>query len=189
MHLSQAEALLSENLPGWTMAGAGGFDYVGDGTVESHGGPGLCWYARAVYENLVLEVEWRVASRTDNSAIFLHCPPLAADPGPAVERGYEVQIDERGFDPERCVEDSALHATGAIYKLAPALAPASYPIGEWNRFHIVVRSGMLQVTLNGELVSRVRDVSRAPRGHIALQAHHDGSSVQFRELRVRRLEE
>ncbi len=189
MHLFQAEALLSEDLSGWTMAGEGGFDYVGAGVVESRGGPGLCWYGREIYENLVLEVEWRVASRTDNSGVFLRCPPLAADPAPAIERGFEVQIDERGYDPEARVEDSALHSTGAIYKLAPALAHASYPIGEWNRFHIVARGGTLEVALNGELVSRTRGASREPRGHVALQAHHEGSRVQFRALRVRRLEE
>lgn len=182
-------SLFSRDLSGWRMAGQGGFRWVADDTIESHGGSGLLWYADQIYENFILRVQWRVTARDDNSGVFVRCPPLQDDPAPAISRGYEIQIDDRGYDPQRKVEGSDLHLTGAVYKLAPAHALYSREVGQWNAFEIVARGGLIEVTLNGAQASRLTDASREPRGHIALQAHHEGSRVQFRELQVRRLED
>ncbi|HKG01031.1 MAG TPA: DUF1080 domain-containing protein, partial [Xanthobacteraceae bacterium] len=114
----------------------------------------------------------------------LRSPPLFDDDGPAVEKGYEVQIDDRGFDPESQAIGSALHRTGAIYKLAPAVALLSAPVGAWNRFRIAARGRLITVELNGSEASRLEHGSRALSGHVALQAHHEGSAVQFRDLRI-----
>jgi hypothetical protein len=129
-------------------------------------------------------VAWRVTRLEDNSGIFLRCPPLSDTPQPAIERGYEVQIDERGFDPQHNVFDSALHATGAIYQLAPAIRRCSQSVGEWNAFEITARGATLAVELNGQQVSILENASRELRGHIGLQNHHEGSAVQFRDLHV-----
>jgi hypothetical protein len=45
----------------------------------------------------------------------------------------------------------------------------------------------LAVKLNREEVSHLEHASREPQGHIGLQNHHDGSAVQFRDLRITRL--
>src|SRR5690606_5261500 len=111
------------------------------------------------------------------------------DPKPAIERGYEIQIDDYGVDPETGKNFSRLHLTGAIYKLAPVRFVTSYGAALWNRFEITARGGTIEVVLNDELVSKLTDASREPRGHIALQAHHEGSNVQFRNLELRRLED
>jgi hypothetical protein len=181
-------ALLSPTLEGWRMAGKGGFFWTDDGALESRGGSGLLWYAEAVFDDFVARVDWRVSAPEDNSGIFLRTPPLTRDDiGPAIERGYEIQIDERGVDPASGTLGSALHLTGAVYKLAPATARASRPIGEWNRFEIHARGDTIAVALNGTAVARLDDGARGTRGHLALQAHHDGSRVQFRDLLVKRL--
>src|SRR3712207_727458 len=113
------KSLLTPARAGWRMAGAGGFHWTGaHGALESFGGPGLLWYADEAFADFVLLVEWRATGPEDNSGVFLHCPPLVQDLGPAIERGYEVQIDERGLDPETGRLDSPLHLTGAIYRLA-----------------------------------------------------------------------
>lgn len=176
--------LLTSDLAGWRMAGPGGFRWTSGGTVESHGGSGLFWYAEEVFENFVLTVEWRTASLEDNSGVFLRFPPLTDSPQPAIERGYEVQIDDRGLDPEKQALDSPLHLTGAIYKLAPATRRCSRPVGSWNSFEVVADGPVICVRLNGEEVSRLGNASREPSGHIGLQNHHEGSAVQFRSLRV-----
>lgn len=189
MTLYYFHPLLSDGLSDWKMAGRGGFRVVAANTIESHGGPGLLWYAGQVYENFVLRVEWRTMRGDANSGVFIRCPPLADDFQPAIDRGYEIQIDDYGVDPEHDRSFSRLHITGAIYKLAPARVVASRGAALWNDFEITARGGTIEVMLNGELVSRLTQASREPRGHIALQAHHDGSNVQFRNLQLRRLED
>ena len=178
------EQLLSFDLAGWRMAGPGGFRLLPDGAVESYGGSGLFWYSAEVFQDFALSVQWRISRPEDNSGVFLRSPPLSDSPQPAIERGYEVQIDDRGFDPERRVFDSALHLTGAIYKLAPAIQRCSRPVGAWNLFEIAARGAILAVKLNGTEVSRLENAARRPRGHVGLQNHHDGSAVQFRQLRI-----
>jgi hypothetical protein len=104
----------------------------------------------------------------------------------ADRQGYEVQIDDRGYDPDTKAFNSPLHLTGAIYKLAPALKRASRPVGDWNTFVIEARGHRLSVTLNGELVSGLmEDHGRPLRGHIGLQTHHPGARVQFRNIYIR----
>lgn len=172
------------DLDGWRMAGPGGFRQIPNGIIESYGGPGLFWYAHEAFKDFVLTIEWRITLREDNSGVFLRAPPLSTSPQPAIERGYEVQIDDRGLDPDANVLGSALHLTGAIYRLAPAIRRLSRPVGEWNEFEITANGQMLAVKLNSEHVSLLENASREPRGHIGLQNHHEGSAVQFRNLRV-----
>jgi hypothetical protein len=180
--MSRAPRLLLSNLDGWRMAGAGGFRRLSHGVVESYGGPGLFWYADEVFADFVLSVEWRIARPEDNSGVFVRAPALSDDLQPAIERGYEVQIDDRGFDPAANVVGSALHLTRAIYQLAPAVRRPSLAVGEWNHFEITARGPTLAVSLNGEEVSCLDNASREQRGHIGLQNHHEGSAVRFRDL-------
>jgi hypothetical protein len=185
--------ILTDGLAGWAMAGHGRFNQVGDGVLETEGGPGLLWYTPETFDDFVLRVEWRASAVEDNSGVFLRFPPLGsshpdADWRLAVTDGYEVQIDDRGYDPQEKRFGSPLHRTGAIYRLAPAEVMASRPTGDWNVFEITALGLDISVLLNGTPVARLeRDVGRPRRGHIGLQNHHDGSRVQFRGIRIRRL--
>jgi hypothetical protein len=178
------------SLDDWRMAGYGGFTLQSGGILETDGGPGLLWYTKQEFGDLELEVDWRIASPTDNSGVFIRMPPLgngnlAQDWKPAVEQGYEIQIDERGVNPEAETLDDPLHLTGAIYTLAPARLRASLPIGEWNRFEIQAAGTTVSARLNGRPISQyVDDGSRRLSGFIGLQNHHPGSRVQFRNLRL-----
>jgi hypothetical protein len=184
--LDSAIDLLAD-LGAWRMAGSGRCVAAAEG-IESEGGPGLYWYARRDFADFVLRLEWRCGAPSDNSGVFIRTPPLDSDWHPAVEQGYEIQIDDRGYDPEARRTGSALHMTGAIYRLAPANALASHPVGAWNSFYIVARGTEITVTLNGIMTaSLTRDVGRRRSGHIALQCHHPGASVWFRRLRVQPL--
>lgn len=187
MTMERFQPLLRADLGGWKMAGRGGFRPVGEGVIESYGGPGLLWYAQEVYEDFVLKVEWRTMRGDANSGVFIRCPPLAGDPQPAIDRGYEIQIDDYGVDPQTGKMFSRLHITGAIYRLAPVRIVTSYGAALWNQFEITARGRTIEVALNGEQVSRLTDAAREPRGHIALQAHDEASNVQFRNLEILRL--
>lgn len=186
------EPIPLEPVDAWRMAGRGGFRRVGPGVIESDGGPGLLWWPRDELESFLLMVDWRTVTPDDNSGVFLRVPSLgAADPErdwlPAVHEGYEVQIDERGVDPATNTTGSAWHRTGAVYALAPARAVVARPPGCWNTFAIAARGPAVTVALNGVPASELREGRRRTRGYLALQAHHPGSRVAFRNLHVRRL--
>jgi len=181
------------SLQGWRMAGFGGFMELGANIIESVDGIGLLWFAAEEFDDFVLRVDWRASDRTDNSGVFIRFPALgASDPANdwkvAVDKGYEIQIDDRGFNPDTGSFDDPMHQTGAIYGIAAASHLASKPIGEWNTFEIEARGQDIRVHLNGALVSQLSgDGSRPTRGHIGLQNHHPGSRVQFRNIQIESL--
>lgn len=182
--MASYRSLLDSDLRGWRMAGPGGFRWAGPGVLESFGGSGLLWYADEAFADFILQVEWRVTAPEDNSGVFLRCPPLQDEARPAIEHGYEVQIDERGLDPAAGRLGSPLHLTGAIYRLAPARPGLSWPVGAWNLFEIIAGGPCIEVRLNGAEASRLDNGSRRLAGHVALQNHHEGSAVQFRRLDI-----
>ncbi len=189
---SGALSLLNPTLNGWQMAGAGRFNVIGANTVESEGGIGLLWYTKEEFSDFLLTVQWRSINPFDNSGVFLRFPALgnqnpAEDWKLAVDQGYEVQIDDRGFDPNTNTTGSPLHTTGAVYQLAAATTLVSKALGEWNTFEIEAAGPDIKVRLNGSLVSHLTNNQGRPlKGHIGLQNHHPGSRVQFRNLSVKR---
>lgn len=180
------KSLLTPDLTGWRMTGAGGFTAKED-WVESFGGPGILWYTREEFDDFVLRLRWRLSDGQDNSGVFIRMPPLPLDIQRVLEEGYEIQIDDRGFDPVAETLDSPMHRTGAVYGLAPAMANASGPVGTWNDFEIAAQGPLIEVTLNDVPVARVAHGRRRVRGYIGLQAHHEGSRVQFQLCEIRRL--
>lgn len=162
-----------------------GFRNYGE-VLESFGGYGLCFYTKAQFGNFVLRLEWRVARRDDNSGVFIRTPGAASsDPlNDAVNKGHEIQIDERGFDSSTNTEGHAVKRTGAIYDLqAPSTFP-SRPVGIWNSYEIEAKDDTIRIRLNGTEVNDYK-TTRQGTGFIALQAYRPNSRVQFRNLRVR----
>ncbi|PYU53726.1 MAG: DUF1080 domain-containing protein [Acidobacteria bacterium] len=175
------------------MAGSGRFNVIGDDTIESEGGIGLLWYTKDEFADFTLSVQWRSINVFDNSGVFIRFPVLgntnpAEDWKLAVDQGYEIQIDDRGYDANTNTTGSPLHMTGAIYQLAAASKLTSKPLGQWNTFEIEAIGPNIKVKLNGEPVSHLTNPQGRPlKGHIGLQNHHPGSRVQFRNLFVKKV--
>ena len=119
-------------------------------------------------------------------------PLNASDPANdwklASDRGYEIQIDDMGFNPDTNQNFDPLHQTGAVYALAPSSQIASKPAGQWNTFEIEATNAAINVTLNGQLVTNYTipaNDTRLREGHIGLQCHT--GNVQFRNVLVRTL--
>jgi choline dehydrogenase-like flavoprotein len=188
----QFKALFTGDLAAWQMAGNGGF-VVNNDVLESQGGIGLLWYTREQFKDFLLKVDWRATHPDDNSGVFLGFPALnssnpQADWQLAVNHGYEVQIDDTGFNPDTGQFHDPAHQTGAIYALSPASKLASRPLGQWNTFEIEAKGDTITVSLNGDRVTRYKvDPLRPPAGHIGLQSHHPGSQVQFRNILIKSL--
>jgi Domain of Unknown Function (DUF1080) len=177
----------SGGLAGWQMAGFGGFMELGANIIETIDGIGLLWHTPEQFENSILRVDWRASFPDDNSGVFIRFPALGnTDPAndwkPAVDQGYEIQIDDTGKNPELNpnVFNDSLHRTGAVYKLAPANILASLPIGQWNAYEIEANGNDIKATINGQFVSHLQNGNRLPKGFIGLQNHHfeqSGESV------------
>jgi hypothetical protein len=193
--VSQAfKPLYTGSLRNWQMGGFGSFLQVYD-ILETTDGPGLLWYTREAFSDFVLQLDWQFADRTDNSGVFIRFPSLSsADPANdlnlAVNQGYEIQIDPRGYNAERNIEGDPLRSTGAIYNVhAPTRLDVAKAPWQWNTFVIEAVGNRIKVTLNGVLINDFTDAtSRSLRGHIGLQNHHGGSKVQFRNIQIRSLD-
>lgn len=154
-----------------------------------------------MFRNFVLKVDWLSfnpttnvpGGRADNSGVLLRCPALnASDPANdwklASDKGYEIQIDDMGFNVDTGQNFSPLHQTGAVYALAPSSKIASKPAGEWNTFEIRATSTAIEVMLNSQVVTNYSipaSNSRLPEGHIGLQCH--SGNVQFRNVMIQSL--
>ena len=164
-------------------------------------GLGLLWYTRQVFRNFVLKLDWLSfnpttnvpGGRADNSGVLIRFPALnASNPGNdwklASDKGYEIQIDDMGFNVDTGQNFSPLHQTGAVYGLAPSSMIASKPAGQWNTFEIEGTYAAISVTLNRQLVSTYSipaNDGRRREGHIGLQCHT--GNVQFRNVMIRSL--
>lgn len=174
----------------WDMVGSGNFQKFGN-VIESQGGIGLLVYKKEKFSNFSLKLDWRVMDTTDNSGVYVRVPLIdKTDPQwlQKANQGWEVQIDERGFDSNTNTENNALKLTGAVYDVSPAIAKASRPVCEWNTFEIEAKDQSIKVLLNGVPVSEVTNDSQRPsEGFIGLQNHHPGSRVQFGNIRIKKL--
>jgi choline dehydrogenase-like flavoprotein len=194
--------LFSGSRQGWQMAGGGDFLTIFGSILEARpNGLGLLWYTREVFRNFVLSVDWLsfnptttvLGGRSDNSGVLLRCPALNAsdsvnDWKPASDKGYEIQIDDMGFNVDTGQNFSPLHQTGAVYALSPSSKIASKPANQWNTFEIEATNASIKVTLNGQLVTNYSIPANNPRlreGHIGLQCHT--GNVQFQNIIIRSL--
>jgi choline dehydrogenase-like flavoprotein len=196
------KALFTGSRQGWQMSGGGDFLTIFGSILEARpNGLGVLWYTREVFRNFVLTVDWLSfnpttnvpGGRADNSGVLIRFPALnASDPANdwklASDRGYEIQIDDMGFNVDTGQNFSPLHQTGAVYALAPSSTIASKPAGQWNTFEIEATGTLIKVTLNGQLVTNYPIPANNPRrseGHIGLQCHT--GNVQFQNIMIRSL--
>ncbi len=130
------------------------------------------------YGDFEMFVDWKIETAGD-SGIYLRGSP-------------QVQIWDPVNHPGRPGEGS-----GGLYNNqknpAGPSKRADKPIGEWNRFHILMQGDKVTIFLNGELVVLnvplenywERDKPIYPTGQIELQ--HHGSKLEFKNIYLREL--
>lgn len=182
------------NLNEWQMAGKGKFVVLRAEEEEeeeqsiilrSEGGMGLLWYAKKMYRNFILKLDWKTNHKSDNSGIFVRFPNPDNDPMIAVNNGYEIQIDDLAMP-----DGNPIHNTGAIYGFAaPSYSSkqiASKEVGQWNRFEIKVVDQSYSVILNNILITKFVG-NRSLQGYIGLQNHDSKSTVSFRNIMIKEI--
>ena len=208
-HSPGFKPLFTGSRQGWQMAGGGDFLTLFGTILEARPrGPsdlGLLWYTREMFRNFVLKVDWlsfnpkttapNVPPNTDNAGVFLRIPALNAsnpvsDWALASAQGYEIQIDDMGFNPNPGPGHlfDPLHQTGAVYAISPSSTIASKPAGQWNTYEIEATNTAIKVTLNGQVVTNCpipANTTRQREGHIGLQSHT--GNVQYQNVMIRSL--
>jgi hypothetical protein len=146
------------------------------------------WYTREKIGNATLRVVYKVSAPEANSGVFIRIPAQPKSEDDAINKGIEVQIDERGDD---------YHCTGVLYSMTQAKARPYKPAGEWNTLEITMQGPRTIVKLNGVLVTDYDGVSPVPpkkgqyepergtrpdTGYIAIQHHGGNATVWFKEI-------
>ena len=160
---------------GWFKEDAGSWTIEG-GTLIGRGGPGHL-FTQSTYQDFEFRALVRVNER-GNSGMYFRVKPNP-DPNNPWPIGYEAQIDNR--DPR--------NFTGVIYNAAwPHYIKA--PItrdNAWFDYRVRAEGNRLRTWINGvPMVDAFLDTHAA--GHIAVQGHHDGNEIMFRDLRILKLD-
>ena len=171
---------------------------VRDGMMVTTGSPVGTIRTAKMYENFIIEFEWRHLKRGGNSGLFVWADGLPVTGSP-FSRGIEVQILDPGFDVPGKNEWYSTHGdifavNGATLTLAGRISPngqRSFPLEErtkpspeWNHYRVVGNHGDLGLSVNGKEVTVARAAS--PRkGYLMLES--EGSEAHFRNLRIKEL--
>jgi len=159
---------------------------IEDGLLKTVGGMGLLYYKERAFENAVIKIVYK-NPEGKNAGVFIRIPERPTEAWMPVNKGYEVQIDDRG-DPH--------HRTGVLYSFTEAKATPS-KAGEWNTMEITLKDKVTEVHVNSVLVTRHTEgdpvpkkekwyePDRGPRsakGYIGLQNHGEEDVVYFKEV-------
>jgi len=185
-----------KDLEGWEHIGPGEM-VIENGVIKTVGGMGLLWYTQKKFKDVEIKIIFTVEDNDVNSGIFIRIPGPPTDPWEAVNKGYEVQIDN-GM---RHLQDD-YHVTGVLYSLTKAMAYPQKRPGEWNEMRIILDGSVTIVYVNDKKVThyaegqpvppekRWFEPDRGPRlisGYIGIQNHDELSTAYFKEISVRSL--
>ena len=183
-----------ENLDGWVAVNTAKSTWtVKDGMIVCSGKPIGEMRTERMYQNYILELEWRHLKPKGNAGVFVWADDITA-PGVPFHRGIEVQVLENAYG------NSKGHTThGDIFPIHGAkMTPIngrggsrafptenrSKPSPEWNHYRIVCQDGNISLAVNGKVVTRGKDCS--PRkGYICLES--EGGVVHYRNLKIKEL--
>lgn len=178
------------NTDGWEHVGDGNF-IVENGMLKTHGGMGLLWYTKHKIGNAKLKIVYKGADK-NNAGVFIRIPETPTEAWMPVNKGYEVQIDDR---------EDEYHKTGVLYSLTKAKSSPGKP-GVWNTMEITLDGDRTIVHVNGIIVTDFKEgdpvpdkvldyePDRGPRpdfGYIGIQNHSDDDLIEFKEISYKEL--
>ncbi|NRA96670.1 MAG: DUF1080 domain-containing protein [Planctomycetes bacterium] len=183
-----------EDLSGWVSVNTAPSTWtVRDGMLICSGKPIGELRTERMYQNFILEVEWRHMRPKGNAGIFVWADDITAR-GQPFHRGVEIQVLENAYGNTRS------HTThGDIFPIHGAkMTPInghggsrafptenrSKPSPQWNHYRIECNDGAVSLAVNGKVVTRGKDCS--PRkGYICVES--EGGVVHYRNMRIKEL--
>ncbi|WP_167607269.1 DUF1080 domain-containing protein [Maribellus sediminis] len=179
-----------ESLNGWQKAAENPESIsVEDGMIKCSGKRSHLFY-KGDYKNFEFEAEIK-AQEHSNSGVFIHTE-YQSEGWPA--KGYEIQVNNsfRGSE-----EHPELRKTASVYNIRNIYYPLAGD-DEWFTMRIKVVENFVEVFVNDVKVNEYTEPEdpwrweggeniRLSHGTVALQAHDPGSTVYFRNLRIKAL--
>jgi hypothetical protein len=146
-----------------------------------------------MYQNFILELEWRHLVPKGNAGVFVWADDISARGQPFI-RGVEVQVLENAYGNTKnyTTHGDIFPIHGATLKpengrggqRAFPTENRSNPAPEWNHYRIECRDGSISLAVNGKVVTRGSEAN--PRkGYICLES--EGGIVHFRNVRIHEL--
>lgn len=202
-HAADAEGFVpmfnGRDLSGWVPVNVAPETFsVRDGMIICTGIPTGTLRTERVYENFIIEMEWRHLKSGGNSGLFLWGDPITAQ-GTPFSRGIEVQILDDGYNAKGKnewyttqgdlfpIHGAKMTPLGRISKNGARAFPTedrtkSSP--EWNHYRVVANNGTISHSINGKEVTTAKDC--IPRkGYLCLES--EGSEIHFRNIRIKEL--
>lgn len=164
---------------------------VADGVIACSGFPTGVLRTDSMYENFILELEYRHLEPGGNAGLFIWSDPLTAR-GQPFTRSVEVQVmDGRETDwytsdgdifPIHGAKMTPLNGRGGD-RAYPTTRRAN-PAPLWNHYRVECNNGEITLSLNGAVVTRGQNAN--PRkGYICLES--EGAPCEFRHIRLKEL--
>lgn len=183
-----------KDLSGWTsMNLPPGTFYVKDGILITRGHPTGVIRSDKMYENFVLEMEWKHIEKVGNSGLFVWSDGFNA-PGSPYCRCIEVQV-LNGMETANYTSHGDVFALNGTVMKPDRPHPLGWMrclpserlakgTGEWNHYRIEARDGRITLAVNGKVVSGGSGIT--PRkGFLCLES--EGAETHFRNLRIQEL--
>lgn len=166
---------------------------VADGVIKCTGKPVAALRTPRMYENFIMEVEWRHMKNAGNAGIFIWASPLAATGQPFL-RAIEVQVLDHGYGNTKSytthgdvfpIHGSTMQPFGRHngQRSFPS-EERSKPSPEWNHYRIECRDGVLRLSVNGKEVSGGENCNWR-KGYIGLES--EGSPTEWRMVKIQEL--
>ncbi len=183
-----------QDLTGWVPVNTAPSTWtVEDGLLICSGKPMGELRTDRMYQNFILELEWRHMVPEGNGGVFVWADDITAR-GVPFHRSIEVQVLENAYG------NTESHTThGDIFPIHGAtMTPVNGRGGErafptehrakpspvWNHYRITANDGSISLEVNGKLVTQGTDAS--PRkGYIRLES--EGGVVHYRNIRIQEL--
>lgn len=172
-----------KSLDGWKVAEeAKGSFKVEDGSIVAHGDRSHAFYVGKVHEAKFDNFELRLDVMTkpnSNGGVFIGSE-WQAEGWPS--KGYEIQVNNTHSDWRK---------SGGLYAVVDNKEP--FEDNTWMKYVIHVESGKITVTVNDKkLVDYTPEEGKGKMvkggGAVALQAHDPGSTVLYKNIRIKTLD-
>lgn len=172
----------ADHLGAWTPRGGGTWkaeaDQVGGMTLVGRDGPGHL-FTNEEFTDFEVRAFVRVNTR-GNSGLYVRVRPKPSNPDTWPD-GYEAQVDN----------DDPNNWTGCIYDRAKPAGSMDETLrtrdNAWFDYRIRCVGNRVQTWINGVPMVDA-ELDDYADGHIALQTHHSGNVIEYREIEVRGLD-
>lgn len=169
--------------------------------LENTGNPIGVVRSEKMYENFIMQVEWRHLEKGGNSGIFVWCD-ARPDPESRLPMGMEVQMLELDWvnqNKQNGEKPPIAYVHGELFGAGGMTASPDNPrgtrskslenrckgVGEWNKYTVVCVDGTVKLAINGKFVNGIRLASKR-KGYLCLEA--EGAKMEFRNLQIIELE-